>query len=123
MKIADYQAATRKTAIYVQAAADHVNYCSKVEQIKLAELNYCALGLSGESSEVAGKVSKILRDKTGLTSSIIEELGKELGDVCYFLSETATTLGLDLEKIMEKNIEKLKKRQEKGVLGGSGDSR
>jgi NTP pyrophosphatase (non-canonical NTP hydrolase) len=50
-------------------------------------------------------------------------MGKELGDVLWYVAQVATELGLDLDAIAEGNIEKLLSRQRRGVLSGSGDNR
>ena len=39
-----------------------------------------------------------------------EDLINELGDIAWYLAEAATALNVDLEEILIKNIEKLKKR-------------
>ena len=52
-----------------------------------------------------------------------DDLTKELGDVLWYLSAVANDLGIDLQSVAERNIKKLKSRQERGVLGGSGDNR
>ena len=43
-----------------------------------------------------------------------EGLIKELGDVAWYLAETATALGVDLDEILGRNIEKLKNRYPEG---------
>ena len=42
------------------------------------------------------------------------KLKKELGDICWYIAETATALDLSLEDIMAANIEKLRKRYPEG---------
>ena len=49
-----------------------------------------------------------------LGSSWEKSLAKELGDICWYVAETAQVLGYDLETIMTMNIEKLKKRYPDG---------
>ena len=83
-------------------------------------LEYLALGLSSESGEVAGKMKKIIRDKSKLNK---QDLGAEIGDVLWYCAVLAEELNLNLGKIMENNIDKLYSRKERGVLGGSGDNR
>jgi NTP pyrophosphatase (non-canonical NTP hydrolase) len=83
-------------------------------------LEYLALGLSSESGEVAGKIKKIIRDKSKLNPT---NLGAEIGDVLWYCALLAEELNLNLGKIMENNIDKLYSRKERGVLGGSGDNR
>ena len=39
---------------------------------------------------------------------------KELGDVAWYLAETAWVLGVPLEEVLQKNIDKLKARYPEG---------
>ena len=82
------------------------------------------LGLVGESGEVAEKFKKIIRDKNGIISSEDRiAIQKELGDVLWYVSELANYLGISLEKVAEKNLDKLFGRRERGTASGSGDNR
>ena len=69
------------------------------------------MGLCGESGEAIDIVKKWLAQGHALDK---EKLAKELGDICWYLAETATALGYELEDIMAANIEKLKKRYPEG---------
>lgn len=69
------------------------------------------MGLCGESGEAIDIVKKWLAQGHDLDK---EKLAKELGDICWYLAETATALGFDLEDIMAGNIAKLKKRYPQG---------
>ena len=69
------------------------------------------MGLCGESGEAIDIVKKWLAQGHELDK---EKLAKELGDICWYLAETATALELSLEDIMSANIEKLKKRYPDG---------
>ena len=51
------------------------------------------------------------------------EIIKELGDCLWFVSEIATLLNVSFEEVMQKNIDKLTSRRERGVIYGSGDNR
>ena len=109
MDFAEYQKKSRKTAKYPDAGSNFV---------------YPTLGLSGEAGEVAEKVKKIIRDDGGeVLPEKKSEIEKELGDVLWYVSQIATELNLELEKIAEKNIEKLYSRLERGQIHGSGDNR
>lgn len=101
-----------------------------------SNLIYPVLGLAGEAGEAAEKVKKLWRDhgevsdpmrgKIAVAEEIIalrEGLIKELGDCLWYVAATAKELGIDLEEIARKNIEKLHGRRERGTLAGSGDSR
>ena len=69
------------------------------------------MGLCGESGEAIDIVKKWLAQGHELDR---EKLAKELGDIAWYLAETATALDLDLEDILAANIEKLKKRYPEG---------
>jgi NTP pyrophosphatase (non-canonical NTP hydrolase) len=87
-------------------------------------LFYASLGLSAEAGEVANKVKKILRDDNGVLSDEKREaIASELGDVLWYAADLATELGVKLEDVAEQNLSKLKSRQERGQLQGSGDNR
>ena len=70
-----------------------------------------ALGLAGESGEVADMVKKHLMQGHELDRV---HVAKELGDTCWYIAETATAIGYDMETIMQMNIDKLKKRYPEG---------
>ncbi len=69
------------------------------------------MGLCGESGEAIDIVKKWLSQGHELDR---EHLASELGDIAWYLAETAYSLELDLESVFEKNIEKLKKRYPEG---------
>ena len=70
-----------------------------------------ALGLCGESGEVADLVKKHRFQGHDLD---FEHIAKELGDVAWYLAVGAYAIGLDLESIFRMNIEKLKARYPNG---------
>ena len=69
------------------------------------------MGLCGESGEAIDIVKKWLAQGHELDK---EKLAKELGDIAWYLAETATALDLDLEDVFAANIEKLRKRYPEG---------
>ncbi len=74
-------------------------------------LSNTALGLCGESGEVADMVKKHLHQGHELDK---EHLAKELGDVTWYLALGATIIGYELEDILQMNIDKLRKRYPDG---------
>jgi NTP pyrophosphatase (non-canonical NTP hydrolase) len=90
----------------------------------LKDLAHWVLGISGEAGEVAEKVKKIIRDKNGeLTQESKIELMKELGDVMWYIAVMAEHMGYSLEEVAQANITKLRDRQKRDVIKGSGDNR
>lgn len=84
---------------------------------------YTALGL-GEAGEVQNLVKKLQRDSNGIiTKELREKVGKELGDLMWYVAMTAFEFRLSLSVIMEGNIQKLNSRKDRGVLSGNGDDR
>lgn len=111
MTFDEYQDHAATTAIYPKRG-------------EISGLAYTALGLNGEAGEVAEKIKKALRDNDGVISNAkTYELAKELGDVLWYVAETATQLNLSLGQIAEINVEKLYSRKVRGKLQGSGDER
>lgn len=69
------------------------------------------MGLCGESGEAIDIVKKWLAQGHELDK---EKLAKELGDIAWYLAETAYALEIPLEDILHANIEKLAKRYPEG---------
>ncbi|MDQ3769306.1 MAG: nucleoside triphosphate pyrophosphohydrolase family protein [Actinomycetota bacterium] len=109
MRLSDYQERSRVTAVYPDAGAN---------------LLYPTLGLCGEAGEVAEKVKKMVRDDGGVLSQERRgALAGELGDVLWYVAQLATEAGLDLGAIAQDNLDKLRSREQRGALQGSGDER
>lgn len=69
------------------------------------------MGLCGESGEAIDIVKKHLHQGHALDR---EKLIKELGDIAWYLAETAFALDVDLDEVFEGNIAKLKARYPEG---------
>lgn len=70
-----------------------------------------ALGLCGESGEVADLIKKAYMQGHVIDRDKILE---ELGDVCWYIAEMATALDLPMELILDNNITKLRRRYPDG---------
>jgi NTP pyrophosphatase (non-canonical NTP hydrolase) len=111
MEFDEYQRKTKETAIYPR-------------DNPMTALSYATLGLVGEAGEIANKVKKIIRDQRGdINQEVKDKLGKELGDVLWYVSALATELGVNLSSVANDNLDKLFSRKERGTLKGSGDNR
>ena len=69
------------------------------------------MGLCGESGEAIDIVKKHLAQGHPLDR---EKLAKELGDIAWYLAETAHAIGYPLEEILQMNIDKLRARYPDG---------
>lgn len=102
MKLDDYQKKTAETAKYPEKDA----------------LGYLSIGISSEAGEVADKIKKDKRDDAGL-----EGVKDELGDLMWYIARLSDELGLNLEEVAQSNIEKIRDRDNRDKISGSGDKR
>lgn len=109
MTFQEYQEEARKTAIYPNLGNNFI---------------YPTLGLVGESGEVAEKIKKVIRDDDyQISDEKRAEIIKEVGDVLWYVANLSAELGISLEDVAQGNLEKLKSRQQRNELKGSGDNR
>lgn len=66
------------------------------------------------------KIKKHIRGDGALA---VDDLGKEIGDILWYLASLSTELGLDLGEIAAGNNRKLLDRKRRRKLKGSGDNR
>lgn len=97
MKANEYQQLAQRTSNKKLTPAEHI-------------MNG-ALGLCGEAGEVADSVKKTFMQGHAIDRAHIAE---ELGDVCWYIAETASAIGYDLETILQMNIDKLRRRYPEG---------
>ena len=108
MEFKDYQTQASNTAIYNDADV----------------IIYPALGMLSEAGEVAGKIKKVLRDKNGHFDPVErDKIADEVGDVLWYIAALCTDLGVGMETIAQKNLNKLNSRMARNVIKGSGDNR
>ena len=98
MTINEYQTAALRTAQTDKLTANEL-------------LLNSALGLCGESGEVADLVKKHRFQGHDLD---FDHIAKELGDVAWYLAVGAYAIGFDLDSIFRMNIEKLEARYPDG---------
>lgn len=109
LTFSEYQARTAETALYPGVNHNPI---------------YPTLGLAGETGEIAEKVKKVLRDNNGhFDQTAIAAIKQELGDVLWYVARLAAELKLDLGDIAADNLAKTASRQQRGMIGGSGDER
>ena len=113
MEMNEYQKRARETATYPGVGENFV---------------YPALGLAGETGEVIEKIKKLMRNDgvtkaTEVPEEKRAEIAKEMGDILWYIAQLGTELGITMDEMAEKNLEKLASRKERGVLHSEGDNR
>lgn len=98
MTINEYRAAAMRTAQTDKFSAGDL-------------LLNAALGLCGESGEVADLVKKHRFQGHDID---LEHVAKELGDIAWYLAVGAHAISYDLETVLKMNIDKLKSRYPDG---------
>lgn len=89
-----------------------------------ADLPGITLGIVGEAGEFADAVKKLKYH--GVTEfgknrvDFLTHAEEELGDILYYLAYCANYLGLSLDTVARKNIEKLAERYPAGFIRGGG---
>lgn len=109
-------------ADYSTAAATFAAYKDQV---------YPFLALPEEVGEFLSVQAKTARGDYGepkdmdaeMRYELAEKAIKEAGDVLWQLDSCLREMGLSLEYVAQRNIEKLTKRKEDGTIKGSGDNR
>ena len=111
MDFNEYQEETKKSANYP-------NYGIEDKDI----IPYLAIGLTGESGEIANKIKKIMRGDYNIVDARMA-IANEIGDVLWYCSELAYQFGFELEEIAYLNIQKMKWREANNSVMGEGDNR
>jgi NTP pyrophosphatase (non-canonical NTP hydrolase) len=75
------------------------------------DISVLALGLTGESGEVADMIKKVVGHGHDMDKRAIEE---ELGDVLWYIAVLAQRLNISLHDLALTNVRKLKKRYPNG---------
>ena len=91
MELREYQARARSTEQKPSAEG--------------ADLTVPLLGLAGEVGELLNEYKKRLRDGDAHVR-FKDHVAEELGDLLWYVAETAGKFGLDLEDVAERNLEK-----------------
>lgn len=83
---------------------------------KESPLIVVALGLTGESGEIAEIVKKVFAQGHPYNDDVRRHLLNELGDLFWYLNLACTTLGVSFEDVWQLNVEKLRRRYPGGVF-------
>lgn len=100
MRMNEYQALARRTS-----------NTNGPELASYDKLINGVMGLCGEAGECIDVVKKMMFQQHELDT---DKLIEELGDVLWYCAELATGLGVTLEEVAQRNIDKLRRRYPEG---------
>jgi NTP pyrophosphatase (non-canonical NTP hydrolase) len=81
------------------------------EEVELLRLFHAAVGVSGESGELLDAVKKAVIYGKKLDMTNVKE---ELGDILFYVTLAASSIGVNLDTLMQLNQDKLNKRYPTG---------
>lgn len=121
--IEEWEQKIKRWDLYPDAVKEIVYTSSKEELIRLITLLVHYVGLINEVGELGGKIKKEIRDKKRIPTLRDLDKGSEGSDIEWYLTSVEHDLGFTKKEIINLNDEKLTKRDEKGLMHGSGDHR
>ena len=80
------------------------------KDVSVERLLTAALGLCAESGEFTEVVKKIVFQGKQYNEENVFHMKRELGDICWYLSQACMALGTTFDEVIEMNVDKLKKR-------------
>lgn len=92
-------------------ASEYQRLAMRTARADCRTLSNVGLGLAGEAGEVADLIKKHLHQGHELN---VSDMVDELGDVAWYLALGCEILGVNLGTVMERNIEKLRRRYPEG---------
>ena len=104
MNPSEYQKLAERTECNQASAA------TRMFDIQPIRLNHSVIGLAGEVGELASRIQKWIYYGKPLDEAALTNLAEEYGDCLWYIAEGLNALGLDMGKVMEANIAKLRIR-------------
>ena len=101
------------------------DYQRKAMKFRLPTPNgtYPLLNLAAEAGEVLSLAAKFIRDGDTYPEEYRASMKKELGDIMWMVAAVSKDHGLLMSDLCRGNLDKLQSRQNRNVIGGSGDNR
>lgn len=109
MEIKEFQELSKRTMPKVGSKVNA--YGDTLVMSKPMIVSNYAQGLAGEAGEVCDGLKKVVYHGHNLD---VDDLEKELGDIMHYVVGLATLNGISMENVLDKNIEKLRKRFPEG---------
>lgn len=102
------------------ASSDLSQLIKRITELEVADdvdvprLLTAALGMSAESGEFTEVVKKIILQGKPYNEDNVFHMKRELGDICWYLSQALMALDTNFEEILQMNYEKLSARYPEG---------
>jgi NTP pyrophosphatase (non-canonical NTP hydrolase) len=101
------------------ASSNFAALLSRMTDLETQDADVCrlltaALGMSAEAGEFTEVVKKILLQGKPYTEENVFHMKRELGDICWYLSQAFMALDTNFEEILQMNYEKLSARYPEG---------
>ena len=84
--------------------------------VNTTQLLTAALGLTAEAGEFTEVVKKIVFQGKPYNEDNVFHMKRELGDICWYLTQAFMALDTNFEEILDMNIEKLSARYPEGTF-------
>lgn len=104
------------------ASSDLAQLLSRITELEASDdadvprLLTAALGMSAEAGEFTEVVKKIILQGKPYNEENEFHLKRELGDICWYLSQAFMALDTNFEEILQMNFEKLSARYPEGAF-------
>jgi hypothetical protein len=104
------------------ASSDLASLLSRIAELDtstdadIPRLLTAALGMSAEAGEFTEVVKKIVLQGKPYNQESVFHMKRELGDICWYLSQAFMALDTNFEEILQMNFEKLSARYPEGTF-------
>ena len=103
-------------------SADYANLMARLTQLEaendadVPRLLTAALGMSAEAGEFTEVVKKIFLQGKSYNEENVFHLKRELGDICWYITQACMALDTNFNEILQMNYEKLSARYPEGTF-------
>jgi hypothetical protein len=104
------------------ASSDFAQLLARITELEtvadadVPRLLTAAVGISAEAGEFTEVVKKIILQGKPYNDESVFHMKRELGDICWYLSQAFMALDTNFEEILQMNFEKLSARYPEGAF-------
>ena len=101
---------TSNESLHYASLVSRMNNLELEDNCNVPPLLTAALGLTAESGEFTEIVKKIILQGKPYNEDNVFHMKRELGDICWYIAQACMALDTSFDEIIERNVDKLKKR-------------